>query len=61
METLGGYWRLPKMISVVCVYNNEASLRENLLKSLENQTSEHELSLVDNLQAKSTIRDNGSE
>lgn len=49
------------MISVVCVYNNKASLKENLLKSLHPQNSEHELSLVDNPQAKSTIWDNGSE
>lgn len=36
------------MISVVCVYNDEQTLRDNLLKGLENQTREYELILVDN-------------
>ncbi len=36
------------MISVVVVYNNEEILRGNLLKSLENQSSKHELILIDN-------------
>jgi GT2 family glycosyltransferase len=37
------------MISVVCVYNNERSLKEILLRSLKNQTSKYELILVDNI------------
>lgn len=40
------------MISVVCVYNNKAILEDNLLKSLENQTSRYELVLIDNTQGK---------
>jgi hypothetical protein len=31
------------MISVVCIYNNERTLRDVLLKSLESQTVEFEL------------------
>ena len=40
------------MISIVCVYNNEEILKDSLLKSLENQTSKHELILIDNTQGK---------
>ena len=40
------------MISVVCVYNDERTLKDALLKSLENQTSKHELILIDNTQGK---------
>jgi hypothetical protein len=40
------------MISVVCVYNNERILKDALLKSLQNQTSKHELILIDNTQGK---------
>jgi glycosyltransferase involved in cell wall biosynthesis len=40
------------MISVVCVYNDEITLKDALLKSLENQTLKHELILVDNTQGK---------
>lgn len=36
------------MISVVCVYNNERILNDVLLKSLNNQTVEYELILLDN-------------
>lgn len=36
------------MISVVCVYNNEKILQENLLRSLENQTVKFELIKIDN-------------
>ena len=36
------------MISVVCVYNNERTLKNVLLKSLENQTVEFELITLDN-------------
>ena len=36
------------MISVVCVYNNERTLRNVLLKSLERQTVEFELITIDN-------------
>jgi 2-polyprenyl-3-methyl-5-hydroxy-6-metoxy-1,4-benzoquinol methylase len=37
-----------KMISIVCVYNNETTYKNVILKSLENQTVEFELILVDN-------------
>jgi hypothetical protein len=40
------------MISIVCVYNNEEILKDSLLKSLENQTSKHELILIDNTKGK---------
>jgi len=40
------------MISIVCVYNDEITLKDYLLKSLENQTSKHELILIDNTQGK---------
>ena len=43
------------MISVVCVYNDEITLKDALLKSLENQTSKHELILIDNTQGKFDI------
>ena len=36
------------MISVVCVYNNEKTLRDILLKSLANQMAEYELITLDN-------------
>lgn len=36
------------MISIVCVYNNDKILKNNLLKGLENQTVEFELITVDN-------------
>lgn len=36
------------MISVVCVYNNEATLRVALLRSLESQSARFELILLDN-------------
>ena len=36
------------MISIVCVYNNRKILKDNLLKSLQNQTFRYELILVDN-------------
>ena len=36
------------MISVVCVYNNERTMKNVLLKSLANQTSEFELIALDN-------------
>ena len=36
------------MISIVCVYNNERTLKNVLLKSLENQTVEFELITLDN-------------
>ena len=36
------------MISVVCVYNNEKTLKDVLLKSLEKQTVEFELITIDN-------------
>lgn len=42
------------MISIVCVYNNEKILNDNLLKSLKGQTSEYELILIDNTQSKYT-------
>jgi glycosyltransferase involved in cell wall biosynthesis len=38
------------MISIVCVYNNEGILKEYLLDSLENQTSEYESILMNNIQ-----------
>lgn len=38
------------MISIVAVYNNEQILKENLLKSLQNQSSKYELILIDNTQ-----------
>jgi len=40
------------MISIVCVYNDERILKDDLLKSLENQTSKHELILIDSTQGK---------
>ena len=40
------------MISIVCVYNNERVFKDVLLRSLENQTSKHELILIDNTQGK---------
>ena len=40
------------MISIVCVYSNERILKDCLLKSLGNQTSEYELILIDNTQGK---------
>lgn len=36
------------MLSAVCVYNNQKTLNEYLLRSLETQTSKYELILVDN-------------
>lgn len=36
------------MISVVCVYNNERTLRNVLLKGLDNQTTEYELITLNN-------------
>ena len=36
------------MISVVCVYNNNTTLRSTLLKSLAKQTAEFELITLDN-------------
>lgn len=36
------------MISVVCVYNNEKTLKSVLLESLERQTVEYELITLDN-------------
>ena len=36
------------MVSVVCVYNDQSVLQAHLLKSLEIQTVDHELLLVDN-------------
>jgi len=36
------------MISVICVYNNRATLETCLLKSLKAQTIDHELILIDN-------------
>lgn len=36
------------MISIVCVYNNEQLLKDNLLKSLVGQTLEYEVILIDN-------------
>jgi len=42
------------MISIVCVYNNDKILKNNLLKSLERQTSEYELILIDNTQNRYT-------
>lgn len=36
------------MISIVCVYNNEKTLSNYLLKGLKNQTLNHELILLDN-------------
>ena len=36
------------MISVVCVYNNEQSLKDNLLNGLEEQTSRYESIMIDN-------------
>ena len=36
------------MISVVCVYNNEKIVNDNLLKSLKNQTPKYELILLGN-------------
>ena len=36
------------MITVVCVFNNEESLKANLLKSLHKQTSTYEQILLDN-------------
>jgi glycosyltransferase involved in cell wall biosynthesis len=38
------------MISIVCVYNDERILKEYLLDSLENQTSQYELILMNNTQ-----------
>lgn len=38
------------MISVICVYNDKKILEEYLLKSLNTQSEEHELILVDNIQ-----------
>lgn len=40
------------MISVVCVYNNESLLRDCLVKSLHEQTVEHELIALDNTQGR---------
>lgn len=40
------------MISVVCVYNNKEILDNYLLKSLRNQTVEHELILINNIESK---------
>jgi predicted O-methyltransferase YrrM len=42
--------KVDKMITVVCVYNNERLLYKCLLNSLENQTVNYELILVDNTQ-----------
>jgi len=36
------------MISVICVYNNKTSLDTYLLKSINGQTADHELILLDN-------------
>jgi GT2 family glycosyltransferase len=38
------------VISIVCVYNNKTVLEDWLLQSLQNQTSNYELILVDNTQ-----------
>lgn len=38
------------MISIVCIYNNERVLQEDLLDSLESQTAEYELIMLDNTQ-----------
>ncbi|MBU4222362.1 MAG: glycosyltransferase family protein [Euryarchaeota archaeon] len=40
------------MISIICVYNNERTLREISLKSLKNQTVEFELIKMDNTENK---------
>ena len=40
------------MISVVCVYNNEKTLNDYLLKSLKNQTVDYELIALDNTEGK---------
>ncbi len=40
------------MISIVCVYNDEAVLKRFLLKSLQNQTAKYELILVDNTRSR---------
>ncbi len=40
------------MISVVCVYNNEDILNDYLLDSLESQTADYELILIDNTENK---------
>ncbi len=38
------------MISIICIYNNNSSLENYLLKSLENQSIYHESILIDNTQ-----------
>jgi hypothetical protein len=40
------------MISIVCVYNDEAVLKRFLLKSLQNQTAKYELILEDNTRSR---------
>ena len=40
------------MISIVCVYNNKEILNKYLIKSLESQTEDYELILLDNTQNK---------
>ena len=40
------------MMSIICVYNNKEILDEYLLKSLDHQTQEYELILVDNRENK---------
>ena len=40
------------MISIVCVYNDEAVLKNFLLESLQNQTAKHELILEDNTRSR---------
>jgi len=42
------------MISVVCVYNNESLLRDYLVKSLHEQTVDHELIALDNTKGRFT-------
>lgn len=42
------------MISIICVYNDEATLKENLVSSLKKQDTDYELILVDN--AKNNFR-----
>lgn len=41
-----------EVISIVCVFNNRGILESYLLKSLQNQTSNYELTLVDNTEGK---------
>ena len=41
-----------EMMSIICVYNNEDTLNEYLIKSLEKQTIDYELILVDNREGK---------